>query len=183
MWGSPDLPHSFNFPTYKDEEGDDVHYVFVCQINCSEITPHDTGGILPHKGMLYFFAKLDCELGNFMAEPLQYGFCEKGDIKVLFWPHDDTASLEETVLIDEDGTEVAPSPCAISFSHTDEDPESPSGGCKMLGSPAGTAAERIDMERFRLLFQLDNPVKLYFLIPAEDLGKTFRNVSAYHADC
>ena len=29
LWGDPDLPGSFDFPVYKDEEGDKVHYTFI----------------------------------------------------------------------------------------------------------------------------------------------------------
>lgn len=30
FWGNPDLPRGFDYPMYKDFEGDDVPYVFVC---------------------------------------------------------------------------------------------------------------------------------------------------------
>lgn len=193
MWGSPDLPHSFNFPTYKDEEGDDVHYVFMCQINCSDLAPFDKENVLPHKGMLYIFARLDYALGDFLAEPMPSGFWDREDVKVLFWPHDKTETLEENVLIDDDGIEVAPRPYRLEFSCVEEDAGAPYDGYKMLGTPA-YLAEEIDMSRYRLLFQLDSCEEndrtelnlmdcgmLYFLIPYEDLGCTFRNVTAYLA--
>ena len=183
MWGSPDLPHSFDFPTYEDEEGDDVHYVFMCQINCAELARSDKEGSLPHKGMLYIFAKLDYMLGNFLAEPMPSGFWNKGDVKVLFWPHDDTDALEEVVLLDDDDEEVAMPPCRIGFSPEEESPLSPATGYKISGLPAGPA-DGLDMDKYRLLFQFDRREEgnlLYFLIPKEDLGHTFKNVTAYLA--
>ena len=191
MWGSPDLPHSFDFPTYQDEEGDDVHYVFMCQLNCAELAPYDKEGRLPHKGMLYIFAKLDYVLGDFLAEPMPSGFWNKGDVKVLFWPHDDMDSLEEVILLDDDDGEVALPPCRLEFSAAEE--TEPEDGYKMLGTPA-YLADGIDMSRNTLLFQLDSceenaPAELrlmdcgmlYFLIPTADLGHTFKNVTAYLA--
>ena len=84
MWGSADLPHTFKYPTYEDEEGDDCHYVFVAQINCEEVAPFDKENRLPHTGMLYFFAKIDYYMGEFLAEPMCDGFWDLGDVKVLY---------------------------------------------------------------------------------------------------
>lgn len=48
--GDPDLPSSIPYPHYED-----IPYLFMAQINCEEVAPHDMEHKLPKKGMLYFF--------------------------------------------------------------------------------------------------------------------------------
>ena len=55
-WGNPDLPEGFDVP-------DDL--TFICQVRCDEIANYDEENLLPHKGMLYFFAAIDYYFGNF----------------------------------------------------------------------------------------------------------------------
>ncbi len=61
-WGDPDLPADMEYPTVEvtDEDGTyDYPLTFVCQIDCEDIAPLDTEGLLPHQGMFYVFAGLD----------------------------------------------------------------------------------------------------------------------------
>ncbi len=74
-WGAPDLPDNIPYPsvTVNDESGEEYEepLTFVCQIRCSDIATLDPDGLLPHKGMLYFFAPLDYFLGE-SESPLDY---------------------------------------------------------------------------------------------------------------
>lgn len=73
-WGAPDLPKGTPYPyvTIQDPEGDfDEPLTFICQINCEDIAEFDAEGLIPHKGMLYFFAPLDYFLGEYDS-PLDY---------------------------------------------------------------------------------------------------------------
>ena len=67
-WGEPDMPEELDWPTVmvRDEDGEsyDDPLTFVCQIRCADIAPFDPDGLLPHEGMLYFFAALDYFLGD-----------------------------------------------------------------------------------------------------------------------
>lgn len=67
-WGAPDLPEDMACPYVLINEGTDDEYAepltFVCQIRCDEIAEYDKEGLLPHEGMLYFFAPLDYFLGE-----------------------------------------------------------------------------------------------------------------------
>lgn len=67
-WGAPDLPDTIPYPytTYIDEDGDEYcqPLTFICQIRLKDIADYDTEGLLPHKGMLYFFADIDYFLGE-----------------------------------------------------------------------------------------------------------------------
>lgn len=57
-WGSADMPKDVDYPTIPYEDGDDP-LTMVCQINCSDLAAVDTENLLPHEGMLYFFAAID----------------------------------------------------------------------------------------------------------------------------
>ena len=69
-WGFPDLPESLDWPSVPvNDDGDeyDDPLTFICQIRCEELAPFDPEGLLPHTGMLWFFAALDYFLGNLDA--------------------------------------------------------------------------------------------------------------------
>ncbi len=197
MWGSADLPHTFKYPTYPDEEGDDCHYVFVAQINCEEAAPFDKDNRLPHTGMLYFFAKIDYYMGEFLAEPMCDGFWDMGDVKVLYYPKNDYENFERVVLIDDDDQEIAPKEQRIVFESVEEGDDNVVYDHKLLGRPA-YLADDVDPEKYALLFQLDSCDiedgvtlnfmdwgQLLFLIPVKDFigegKKTFKNVRGYLA--
>ncbi len=74
-WGAPDLPEDMPYPYVTIDEGTEDEYyeplTFVCQIRLSDIAEHDPEGLLPHTGILYFFASLDYFLGD-CESPLDY---------------------------------------------------------------------------------------------------------------
>ena len=59
FFGNPDVWNKFEWPTAKDENGEDFYLDFICQIDCAEASKHDPDGLLPKSGMLYFFYDLD----------------------------------------------------------------------------------------------------------------------------
>ncbi len=73
-WGAPDLPPDLPYPYVIVGDGKDNYpepLTFICQIRCEDIAPYDEDGILPHSGMLYFFAPIDYFLGE-TDSPLDY---------------------------------------------------------------------------------------------------------------
>ncbi len=74
-WGAPDMPEGMAYPCIEVEDEDGGRYpeplTFVCQIRCADIAGLDPEGLLPHRGMLYFFAPLDYFLGD-DGSPLDY---------------------------------------------------------------------------------------------------------------
>lgn len=74
-WGAPDLPESIPYPYEEVTDADGTTYpeplTFVCQIRCRDIAPLDADNLLPHTGMLYFFAPIDYFLG-YCESPLDY---------------------------------------------------------------------------------------------------------------
>ena len=68
-WGAPDLPADMPYPyvTVGDDDDEDSYpepLTFICQIRLSDIAALDPYGLLPKKGMLYFFAAIDYFLGE-----------------------------------------------------------------------------------------------------------------------
>lgn len=193
FWGNPDLPKTFSFPTYKDAEGEESHYNFVCQINCSEAAPFDTEGKLPHHGMLYFFAQIDYYMGDiFFSEPLPEGWWPKEGVKVYYYPKEDWENFETLVLLDDDDEEIAMREQKIDFETIEEG--GVIDGHKLLGAPSYLCDE-IDLSEHTLLLQVDSCEledgnellfmdcgMLYFLIPKTDIEKpSFKNVRGYLA--
>lgn len=88
FWGFPDLPRDFAYPVYiADGGGKERPYVFVCQINLSEAAPYDRESLLPHEGLLSFFAKIDPYLGDFsVSESVGGCICRPDDVKVFCFP-------------------------------------------------------------------------------------------------
>ena len=68
--GKPDIPESFEWPyfctnTFDDDEIKPRALAFLMQINCEEISEFDKDGLLPDKGMLYFFYELGSQRWGF----------------------------------------------------------------------------------------------------------------------
>jgi len=129
-WGAPDLPADTPYPYVTVGEGTDDEYeeplTFVCQIRCEDIASLDPDGLLPHKGMLYFFAPFDYFLGELESPLDQYT-----PPVVLYHPQ--TEGLVPYDICWEGTTDSIFRPAeAISFSIADK---ASGDGCLMLGKP------------------------------------------------
>lgn len=62
-WGPADFPDSLEYPLIKFEDGDTNPMTMICQIRCADLAPVDPENLLPHTGMLYFFADIDEYVG------------------------------------------------------------------------------------------------------------------------
>ena len=51
--GLPDLPADMAYPTFTNHEGARKGYLFIAQLNCADLAPHQD--YLPRSGLLYFF--------------------------------------------------------------------------------------------------------------------------------
>ena len=116
-WGFPDMPEDLEYPEvpvreeYVDDDGHDAvdeyddPLTFICQIRCSDLAAVDPEGLLPHEGMLYFFAALDYFLGNLDAAVSPgLGEWEAPCFKVLWAPS--CENLHTHSILYEDGTEA-----------------------------------------------------------------------------
>ena len=100
FWGRPDLPYGSDYPFYTGTDGNEYPYVFICQINLAEIAEYDTGNLLPHEGLLSFFARIDHYLGDFSAPDGIGGYVSGRDaVRVMYIPS--CANLEEVPLPDD----------------------------------------------------------------------------------
>jgi uncharacterized protein YwqG len=127
-WGAPDLPEDWDYPC--SEEGNPL--TFVCQIRCEDIAELDTEGLLPHTGMLYFFAQIGEYVHSMdIAEGEHNGLGEWGEdaYKVLYSPSCD--DLDPFEIIYDDGEPAYLEAEAISFTQVSELHDS----FKLLGRP------------------------------------------------
>ncbi len=115
FWGNPDLPDGVNYPMYIDDEGDEYPYVFVCQLNMADVAPYDVAGVLPHEGLLLFFAQIDHYLGLFAdTDCIGGAISDTCAVKVLYFPKPE--NLREVVLVDDSDQPLSPDELAVSFS-------------------------------------------------------------------
>ena len=176
-WGFPDMPEAFEWPCNAD--GDLL--TFICQICLDDIAELDSEGILPHKGMLWFFADLDYFLGDLDAPCGGTGEWEPGTFKVLY--SEDCSDLLTHEYYWEDGESavlVAEDMAFEAASETDF-------GFKLLGMPAMTEGYENENEGLMSLLQLDEEERwglrffdcgtVNFMVPTERQTDDFSNVS------
>ncbi len=115
FWGNPDLPSGCSFPSYIDCEGVSRPYFFICQINLEDFSRYDTDCLLPHVGLLSFFAKIGCHLGHYDEEECIGGTISEADaVKVMYLP--DSETLKETAVPEIYMYHPVPDELGISFS-------------------------------------------------------------------
>ncbi len=178
-WGLPDMPENLDWPevTVVDEEDEEYAdpLTFVCQLRCDELAPFDPEGLLPHEGMLYFFAALDYFLGD-LDTPAYPGMGEwKTDyFRVRYAPS--CEELHTHQLNYPDGTPATMPAETITF----EPCNAAEDGLRLLGRPyfeeVGEAMPDMisllqidESDRWRLTFH--DSGMLNFLISPDDLAQ------------
>ena len=121
-WGNPDMPEKFEVP-------DDL--TFICQIRCDELAGYDQENLLPHKGMLYFFAAIDYYFGNFDSYCPSDFYWDNNDVKVFYVEDIDNQTFEQVVFVDDDDQPVAMKEMKMVFEKTGPMCDTN----KMLGEP------------------------------------------------
>lgn len=89
-WGAPDLPPDMEYPHYMVNNNGDtcsVPLTFLCQIRCKDLARYDDKKLLPHTGMLYFFAELDYFLGRTESIYPGMGAWQQPYFRVCYSPH------------------------------------------------------------------------------------------------
>lgn len=120
-WGFPDLPEEMDWPSVPvNDDGDeyDDPLTFICQLRCDELAPYDPEGLLPHEGMLYFFAALDYFLGDLGGICPGLGGWEAPYFRVMYSPS--CENLHQHSLFYEDGSPAVLPAEEIRFSRVGE---------------------------------------------------------------
>ena len=118
LWGDPDMPPQMQYPVIEvTEEGETYDYplTFICQINCEDIAPFDTEGLLPHEGMLYFFAAMDKWLGYDSPADLNPGEWPKGAAVVKYAKEINFETFQSSILVDDDDQSLTEPEMELSF--------------------------------------------------------------------
>lgn len=177
-WGFPDLPKEIQWPSREcendpDEDTEEL-LTFVCQIRLDEIAGLDKNGLLPHKGMLWFFADMDYFLGDMNAPCAGMGEWEENAFKVIYSEECDELFTHECYW--EDGSSAVMEAEKITFEGTENEEEF---GMKLLGMPAMTEGYENENEGLISLLQVDEDDRwqlrffdcgcINFMIPTESL--------------
>lgn len=146
LFGNPDVYKDFVWPTIK-VAGEEYDLSFICQINLKEVSKYDKLGLLPKKGMLYFFYDLD----EMPFEPSNLESC-----KVIY--HECDKDLEPVYYVDEDGNDLSFREMEIEFINVEKGFLAEDDSTHLLlGEPSidnGFWYECID--GWQMLFQLDS---------------------------
>lgn len=170
-WGFPDLNESVDWPA--NEDGDLL--TFICQIRLEEIAHLDSEGLLPHEGMMWFFADMDYFLGDMDARCNGIGDWSPGTYKVIYLKKIDKLYTHEYYW--EDGSLAVLEAEKMSFEKTEEE----DFGFKLLGMPAMTEGYENENEGMLSLLQLDEEERwamrffdsgtINFMMPLEGMLK------------
>ena len=176
-WGFPDLPETCEWPC--NEDGDLL--TFICQIHLEEVAELDVDNILPHKGMIWFFADLDYFLGDLDAPCGGTGEWERGTFKVLY--SEDCSNLLTHEYYWEDGEPAVLPAEEMTFEAASETDFS----FKLLGMPAMTEGYENENEGLMSLLQLDEEERwglrffdcgtVNFMVPTERQNDDFTNAT------
>ena len=146
LFGNPDVYEGFEWPSIE-VDGEEYDLSFIAQINLGEASKYDKDGLLPEKGMLYFFYDLD----EMPHEPSDRNAC-----KVIYHESDD--DLHGVKCVCEDGEDASFREMAAEFEAVEEGFLAESEETHLLlGSPSmdvGSTYECIDGRQ--MLFQLDS---------------------------
>ena len=129
------MPPQAEYPMMKvtEDDGTESEYplTFICQIDCEDITPFDKEGLLPHEGMLYFFAAVDDFIGYESPEHFPLGRWPKKAVKVKYAKQINMETFNSCILVDDEEQELAEPAMAIDFAECEDD----AAGFKILGRP------------------------------------------------
>lgn len=130
-WGDPDMPADMEYPMMKVEGDEDYPLTFICQIRCEDIAALDPEGLLPHDGMLYFFAAVDEYAGYDSPVHLGIGEWPKGSVVVKYTKSINMETFQSFIMVDDDDQPVTDEALEMSFSSCDDQAD----GIKLLGIP------------------------------------------------
>lgn len=152
-WGAPDLPAGSPYPVaHCSDDGDewDEPLTFLCQIRCEDIAELDPDGLLPHQGMLYFFAAVDYFTGLNCPLYTPIGEWPSENVRVMYSPSCEGLEPYE-MYWDEDGTSVFQPAERLRFETCGVCDD----GFKLLGRPYISEINEEYDEDFVSLLQID----------------------------
>ena len=137
-WGDPDMPENMQYPTIEvTEDGETFDYplTFICQINCEDIAPFDKENLLPHEGMLYFFAAIDKWIGYDSPTTNGAGEWQKGHFVVKYAKTVNFETFQSCMMVDDEGQSLTEREMEITFSSCDDEEKC----IKLLGKPSSAS--------------------------------------------
>lgn len=189
LWGGPYLSADADYPTWRGQDEEEYPYVHICQIDCREIAEFDPEHLLPHSGLLNFYAQIEYFLGDLDADMPGSGLWDSELCRVTWSNYSEEDELEEVEVTDEDDNPIFPTSLPLRLSVNEE--FAPLERHKLLGEADFMPWECWDSpcEDWVLLLQIDSMERedftlqfmdegtLCFIISKEDLSlRNFDNV-------
>ena len=182
------MPENMQYPTVSvTEEGETYDYplTFVCQINCEDIASLDPEGLLPHEGMLYFFAAIDSLIGYDSPTQNGQGEWSKGHFVVKYAKTINFETFQSCMLVGEEDESLTEKEMEIVFSECADDEKC----IRLLGIPSsGDVASKYSglMNLLQITrennLDLESDGELNLLIKPSDLGfGNWKKTIAYYA--
>ena len=175
-WGDPDMPENMQYPTIEvTEDGETYDYplTFVCQINCEDIAAFDKENLLPHEGMLYFFAAIDKWIGYDSPTQNDAGEWTKGHFVVKYAKTINFETFQSCMLVDDEDRNLTEREMEIVFSECADDENC----IRLLGKPSSeSVSEKYpDLLNFLQIVRSENldiefDRELNLMIKPSDLG-------------
>ena len=131
------MPENMQYPTIEvceDGEKYDYPLTFICQINCEDLVKFDPEGLLPHKGMLYFFAAMDKWLGYDSPTANDVGEWTRGHVVVKYAKAINFETFQSCMLVDDEDQNLTEREMEIIFSECADDEKC----IKLLGCPSSS---------------------------------------------
>ena len=177
--GSPDLAPDAEYPMIEVRDAGEVYdypLTLIAQINCEDIAALDTENLLPHEGLLYFYAAVEEARGYESPVHLLPGELDKAQYRVKYSKSFNMETFETNSFSDEDGEPFAAPARNLDFSIDGE------GDFKML--------ERREDGRIVLLsvgaeadFNFTDASKLEFVAKESDLRfGNWKKIKAFLVD-
>lgn len=121
--GSPDLAPDVEYPMIEAREDGEVFdypLTLILQINCEDIAALDTEDLLPHGGLLYFYAAIEEARGYESPVHLLPGEIRKGQYLVKYSKNFNMETFETNSFTDEDDKPFAAPARSLKFTHGGE---------------------------------------------------------------
>lgn len=154
FWGDPDMPEDMEYPML-----DGYPLTFIAQVNCFDLEQFDPEGVLPHEGMLYFFAAIDGLLGYDSPVNDGPGDWPKGHALVKYTKEVNMETFKSIILMDDEDNPITAKAQPVTLHGCTDD----FGGMRMLG---GNDPDNVTL----LHIPLDPKRSISFRISRKDLG-------------
>lgn len=181
-WGDPDMPENMEYPVIEvTEDGETYDYplTFLCQLNCEDISGFDKENLLPHEGMLYFFAAIDKWHGFDSPTDNGAGEWSKGHLVIKYAKSINFETFKTCILTDDEDQPLTDPELAMTFAECKDDERC----IRLLGEPSDSSIKELYPEMLNLLhLPSDTGLDLVFGEEGSSLNIMFKESDLHYGN-